>query len=95
MQLEFDFLKATSIPLSEVEPAEKILKRFRTGSALSYSCVLVFEIFSYSYMRPDATRVCAGAMSYGSISMEAHATLAQVLSLLLSLLALLVQKYKY
>ena len=52
MQLEFDFLKATSIPLSEVEPAEKILKRFRTGSALSYLCVLVFETYSYSYMRP-------------------------------------------
>ncbi len=42
-----DFKAGPSIPLSEVEPAESILKRFKTG-----------------------------AMSYGSISKEAHETLA-------------------
>jgi len=42
-----DFKKTKSIPLSEVEPAESILKRFATG-----------------------------AMSFGSISHEAHSTLA-------------------
>ena len=42
-----DFKAARSIPLDEVEPAEKILKRFATG-----------------------------AMSFGSISHEAHTTLA-------------------
>ncbi|HEX2909675.1 MAG TPA: glutamate synthase large subunit [Chloroflexia bacterium] len=41
------FTPGKSIPLSEVEPAEKIFKRF-----------------------------CTGAMSYGSISKEAHETLA-------------------
>ncbi|MFW2389159.1 MAG: glutamate synthase large subunit, partial [Polyangiales bacterium] len=41
------FKKGTSIPLSEVEPAKEIVKRFATG-----------------------------AMSFGSISMEAHSTLA-------------------
>ncbi|MEQ9426726.1 MAG: glutamate synthase large subunit [Cyclobacteriaceae bacterium] len=43
----FDFEKRKSIPLSEVEPAEAIFKRFATG-----------------------------AMSFGSISHEAHSTLA-------------------
>ena len=42
-----DFKAATAIPLAEVEPAEAIMKRFKTG-----------------------------AMSYGSISKEAHETLA-------------------
>ncbi|HEY9248894.1 MAG TPA: glutamate synthase large subunit, partial [Rariglobus sp.] len=42
-----DFKPADAIPLSEVEPVESILKRFKTG-----------------------------AMSYGSISQEAHETLA-------------------
>jgi glutamate synthase (NADPH/NADH) large chain len=42
-----DFKPATPIPLTEVEPAEAIMKRFKTG-----------------------------AMSYGSISQEAHETLA-------------------
>jgi glutamate synthase (ferredoxin) len=42
-----DFKQAEAIPLSEVEPVEAILKRFKTG-----------------------------AMSYGSISKEAHETLA-------------------
>ncbi len=42
-----DFKVGTAIPLSEVEPAEAIMKRFKTG-----------------------------AMSYGSISKEAHETLA-------------------
>ena len=42
-----DFKPATPIPLSEVEPVEAIVKRFKTG-----------------------------AMSYGSISKEAHETLA-------------------
>jgi glutamate synthase (NADPH/NADH) large chain len=42
-----DFKVGTPIPLSEVEPAEAIMKRFKTG-----------------------------AMSYGSISKEAHETLA-------------------
>ncbi|HNC73006.1 MAG TPA: glutamate synthase-related protein, partial [Chitinophagales bacterium] len=45
--LEFDMSKATAIDISEVEPAENILKRFATG-----------------------------AMSFGSISHEAHTTLA-------------------
>ncbi len=43
----FRFKKGNAIPLDEVEPAESIVKRFRTG-----------------------------AMSYGSISKEAHETLA-------------------
>ncbi len=43
----FEFKKRTAIPLSEVEPAEEIFKRFATG-----------------------------AMSFGSISHEAHSTLA-------------------
>ena len=43
----FDFVPGQSIPLSEVEPAENIMKRFATG-----------------------------AMSFGSISYEAHSTLA-------------------
>ena len=42
-----EFKPATAIPLSEVEPVESIMKRFKTG-----------------------------AMSYGSISSEAHETLA-------------------
>jgi len=42
-----DFKAATAVPLEEVEPAEVIMKRFKTG-----------------------------AMSYGSISKEAHETLA-------------------
>ncbi|MBI5382419.1 MAG: glutamate synthase large subunit [Opitutae bacterium] len=42
-----DFKPATAIPISQVEPVEAILKRFKTG-----------------------------AMSYGSISKEAHETLA-------------------
>lgn len=45
--LDFDFAKATPIPIEEVEPIESILKRFATG-----------------------------AMSFGSISHEAHSTLA-------------------
>lgn len=44
---EFDFSKRKPIPVSEVEPKEKIFKRFATG-----------------------------AMSFGSISYEAHSTLA-------------------
>ena len=44
------FRNATSIPIKEVEPVEKILKRFATG-----------------------------AMSFGSISHEAHSTLACLL----------------
>lgn len=43
----FEFKKGVSVPLEEVEPIEKILKRFATG-----------------------------AMSFGSISHEAHSTLA-------------------
>ena len=43
----FEFKKRNSIPISEVEPAEEIFKRFATG-----------------------------AMSFGSISHEAHSTLA-------------------
>ncbi|WP_158858734.1 glutamate synthase large subunit [Lunatibacter salilacus] len=43
----FEFKKRISIPLDEVEPSEKIMKRFATG-----------------------------AMSFGSISHEAHSTLA-------------------
>jgi glutamate synthase (ferredoxin) len=42
-----DFKAATPVPLAEVEPAESLMKRFKTG-----------------------------AMSYGSISQEAHETLA-------------------
>lgn len=45
--MEFKFDNAKSIPLSEVEPASEIVKRFKTG-----------------------------AMSYGSISKEAHESLA-------------------
>jgi glutamate synthase (NADPH/NADH) large chain len=43
----FEFKKRISVPIEEVEPAEKIMKRFATG-----------------------------AMSFGSISHEAHSTLA-------------------
>lgn len=43
----FDFVPGTPVPLSEVEPAHEIVKRFKTG-----------------------------AMSFGSISKEAHETLA-------------------
>ena len=43
----FEFVKHNKIPLSEVESASEIVKRFSTG-----------------------------AMSYGSISREAHTTLA-------------------
>ena len=43
----FDFDNSNKIPLDEVEPIDKILKRFSTG-----------------------------AMSFGSISYEAHTTLA-------------------
>jgi glutamate synthase (NADPH/NADH) len=49
--LEFDFEKATPIPLEEVEPWTEIVKRF-----------------------------CTGAMSYGSISIESHSTLAVALN---------------
>jgi glutamate synthase (ferredoxin) len=45
--MEFKFDESKSIPIEEVEPAEAIVKRFKTG-----------------------------AMSYGSISKEAHETLA-------------------
>ncbi len=45
--IDFDFSKATPISIDEVEPVEKIYKRFATG-----------------------------AMSFGSISHEAHSTLA-------------------
>ena len=45
--IDFDFSKRKAIPLSEVEPVENIVKRFKTG-----------------------------AMSYGSISKEAHETMA-------------------
>ncbi|MCC6582100.1 MAG: glutamate synthase subunit alpha, partial [Chitinophagales bacterium] len=45
--LDFDYSKATPVPIEEVEPIESILKRFATG-----------------------------AMSFGSISHEAHSTLA-------------------
>ncbi|SCZ91480.1 BZ3500_MvSof-1268-A1-R1_Chr1-2g01437 [Microbotryum saponariae] len=45
--LDFDFVKATPIPIEQVEPWHEIVRRFATG-----------------------------AMSYGSISMEAHSALA-------------------
>lgn len=45
--LDFDFDKATPIPVEQVEPWHEIVRRF-----------------------------CTGAMSYGSISMEAHSALA-------------------
>ena len=45
--MDFKFDPAKSIPIEEVEPIEKIVKRFKTG-----------------------------AMSYGSISKEAHEALA-------------------
>ena len=45
--LEFAFDRCTPVPLDEVEPAEAIVRRFKTG-----------------------------AMSYGSISQEAHECLA-------------------
>ncbi len=49
--LEFNYPEDGSIPLEEVEPAEEIVKRFKTG-----------------------------AMSYGSISMEAHCCMAQAMN---------------
>ncbi|KAI9298442.1 glutamate synthase [Neoconidiobolus thromboides FSU 785] len=49
--LDFDFEKSKGIPIDEVEPWDKIVKRF-----------------------------CTGAMSYGSISMEAHSTLAAAMN---------------
>ena len=49
--LEFNYPQDGGIPLEEVEPAEEIVKRFKTG-----------------------------AMSYGSISMEAHCCMAQAMN---------------
>ena len=49
--LEFNYPEDGGIPLEEVEPAEEIVKRFKTG-----------------------------AMSYGSISMEAHCCMAQAMN---------------
>ena len=49
--LEFNYPQDEGIPLEEVEPAEEIVKRFKTG-----------------------------AMSYGSISMEAHCCMAQAMN---------------
>ena len=49
--LEFNYPQDGAIPLEEVEPAEEIVKRFKTG-----------------------------AMSYGSISMEAHCCMAQAMN---------------
>ena len=49
--LEFNYPEDGGIPLDEVEPAEEIVKRFKTG-----------------------------AMSYGSISMEAHCCMAQAMN---------------
>ena len=49
--LEFNYPENGGIPLDEVEPAEEIVKRFKTG-----------------------------AMSYGSISMEAHCCMAQAMN---------------
>ena len=49
--LEFNYPENGGIPLEEVEPAEEIVKRFKTG-----------------------------AMSYGSISMEAHCCMAQAMN---------------
>ncbi len=49
--LEFNYPQEGGIPLEEVEPAEEIVKRFKTG-----------------------------AMSYGSISMEAHCCMAQAMN---------------
>ncbi len=49
--LTFDYEACRAIPLEEVEPAESIVRRFRTG-----------------------------AMSYGSISQEAHECLAQAMN---------------
>ena len=51
--LEFNYPQDGGIPLEEVEPAEEIVKRFKTG-----------------------------AMSYGSISMEAHCCMAQAMNAL-------------
>ena len=51
--LEFNYPEDGGIPLEEVEPAEEIVKRFKTG-----------------------------AMSYGSISMEAHCCMAQAMNAL-------------
>ena len=51
--LEFNYPQDRGIPLEEVEPAEEIVKRFKTG-----------------------------AMSYGSISMEAHCCMAQAMNAL-------------
>ena len=49
--LEFAFDRCTPVPLDEVEPAEEIVRRFKTG-----------------------------AMSYGSISQEAHECLAEAMN---------------
>ena len=49
--LEFNYPEDGGVPLEEVEPAEEIVKRFKTG-----------------------------AMSYGSISMEAHCCMAQAMN---------------
>ena len=49
--LEFNYPQDGGVPLEEVEPAEEIVKRFKTG-----------------------------AMSYGSISMEAHCCMAQAMN---------------
>ena len=51
--MSFDFDNCTPIPIDEVEPASKIVKRFKTG-----------------------------AMSYGSISQEAHECMAEAMNML-------------
>uniref|UniRef100_A0A0K0D227 Glutamine amidotransferase type-2 domain-containing protein n=1 Tax=Angiostrongylus cantonensis TaxID=6313 RepID=A0A0K0D227_ANGCA len=60
-QLEIKTSSKLEIPIEEVEPASEIVKRFVTGTY--QTLLLVYWIF-------------LGAMSFGSISWEAHTTLA-------------------
>ncbi len=60
---------SVSVSLDDVEPASEIVKRFVTGSV-----VLIFFVFKNKIHRFEFNVI--GAMSFGSISMEAHKSLA-------------------
>lgn len=64
-QLEFVSAEQ-SVNIDDVEPAVDIVKRFVTG----------FQAHTFLSITNEINRVLIGAMSFGSISMEAHKTLA-------------------
>jgi glutamate synthase (NADPH/NADH) len=59
------------VDISEVEPASEIVKRFATGiMAIFFICVTLCMLHKIYII------LFSGAMSFGSISLEAHSTLA-------------------